>query len=203
MITDPEYLKNKLEELNQLMSIELDNEEIDFSEGFEEIYDELGVDVNKLEQEMEDYHPKLRLGYTKLHPDAIEPNYAYISDSGFDLYSVNEITIPPLGRVLVPSGLSFDIEDGFEIQVRSKSGLAINQGLMVLNSPGTVDNGYTGEVKAIIFNTNQEPFTIKKGMKVAQAVLCPVINGKWVDLQEDETSANKDRNANGFGSTGI
>jgi dUTP pyrophosphatase len=104
---------------------------------------------------------------------------------------------------LIPTGLSFDIKDGFEIQVRSKSGLAINQGLMCLNSPGTVDNGYTGEVKVILFNTNNEPFKITKGMKVAQAVLCPVVNGAWVELEEKNETANKDRNSNGFGSTGI
>jgi dUTP pyrophosphatase len=113
------------------------------------------------------------------------------------------VTIEGLGRGLVPTGLSFDIKDGYEIQVRSKSGLAINQGLMCLNSPGTVDNGYTGEVKVIIFNTNKEPFTITKGMKVAQAVLCPVVNGGWVYLDEKNEVTKKDRNDNGFGSTGI
>ena len=74
---------------------------------------------------------------------------------------------------------------------------------MCLNSPGTVDNGYTGEVKVIIFNTNKDPFTITKGMKVAQAVLCPVVNGKWVDLVQKGTIENKERGENGFGSTGI
>jgi dUTP pyrophosphatase len=74
---------------------------------------------------------------------------------------------------------------------------------MVLNSPGTVDSGYLGEVKVIIFNTNKEPFTIKKGMKVAQAVLCPVVNGKWVNLVERTDMSEKDRGDNGFGSTGI
>jgi dUTP pyrophosphatase len=74
---------------------------------------------------------------------------------------------------------------------------------MCLNSPGTVDNGYTGEVKVIIFNTNKEPFTITKGMKVAQAVLCPVVNGGWVYLDEKNEVTKKDRNDNGFGSTGI
>ena len=201
---DNQEILKQIEELKALMNTELEGDDFNiYDDTLNELYDEYGIDVEKLEKDMEDYHPRLKLGFTKLHPDAIVPNYNYESDSGFDLYSVNEITIPPLGRALVPTGLSFNIEDGFEIQVRSKSGLAINQGLMVLNSPGTVDNGYTGEVKAIIFNTNQEPFTITKGMKVAQGVLCPVINGKWVDLQQEETSANKDRNANGFGSTGI
>jgi dUTP pyrophosphatase len=105
--------------------------------------------------------------------------------------------------VLVPTGISFDIKDGYEIQVRSKSGLAINQGLMVLNSPGTVDNGYSGEVKVIVFNTNSHPVTITKGMKIGQAVLCPVVNGKWVNLVQKNKINEKDRGDNGFGSTGI
>lgn len=167
------------------------------------IYQEYGIDIKKLEEDMLNYVPKVQLTYVKLHPDAVEPKYNYESDSGFDLYSVEEITIPAFGRSLIPTGLSFDIKDGNEIQVRSKSGLAINQGLMVLNSPGTVDSGYLGEVKVILFNTNPEPITIQKGMKVAQAVLCPVINGKWVELGEVKNIKNKDRGANGFGSTGL
>jgi dUTP pyrophosphatase len=164
---------------------------------------EFGVDIKGLEQDMLNYKPQLSLPYKKLHPDAVTPFYNYPTDSGFDLHSVNEITIPAFGRALVPTGLAFDIETGHEIQVRTKSGLAINQGLMVLNSPGTVDCGYTGEVKAIIFNTNPHEFTITKGMKVAQGVYCPVANGEWVNLNEVKTIKEKDRKANGFGSTGI
>lgn len=170
---------------------------------YDMIYEEYGVDIKQLETDMLNYTPKLNLGYVKLNSDAIDPKYNYESDSGFDLYSTEEITIPPLGRALIPTGLSFDIKDGHEIQVRSKSGLAINQGLFVLNSPGTVDSGYLGEVKVILFNTNSESFTIKKGMKVAQAVLCPVVNGKWVDLELRKELGNKDRGSNGFGSTGL
>jgi dUTP pyrophosphatase len=99
--------------------------------------------------------------------------------------------------------MSFDIPDGYEIQVRSKSGLALNQGLMVLNSPGTVDSGYQGEVKVIIFNTSNEEIKIEKGQKIAQAVLCPVVNGKWVNLINVSEINKKDRNDNGFGSTGL
>lgn len=170
---------------------------------FDKIYQEYGVDIKKLEDDMKNYHPKLTLGYNILHDNAIPPKYNYMSDSGFDLYSIEDITIQPLGRALVRTGLSFNIKDGYEIQVRSKSGLAINQGLMCLNSPGTVDNGYTGEVKVILFNTNQSPVNIIKGMKIAQAVLCPVVNGKWVDLEQSNKKVEKDRGENGFGSTGI
>ena len=195
---DLDFLKKKAEELKLMLSTP-ENDDIDYNQ----ILDEFGIDVKQLEVDMENYKPKLDLGFTKLHLDAVTPSYNYASDSGFDLYSVEDVTIEGLGRGLVPTGLSFDIKDGYEIQVRSKSGLAINQGLMCLNSPGTVDNGYTGEVKVIIFNTNKEPFTITKGMKVAQAVLCPVVNGGWVYLDEKNEVAKKDRNDNGFGSTGI
>lgn len=197
MSIDPDFLKNQMDKINELL--EQNKNDIDY----DLIMKDYGIDVKQLEQDMINNHTKLDLGFTKLHPDVVIPKYNYDSDSGFDLYSTEEVVIDGLGRALVPTGLSFDIKDGYEIQVRSKSGLAINQGLMCLNSPGTVDNGYTGEVKVIIFNTNKEKFTIKKGMKVAQAVLCPVVNGKWVNLIERLKNKQKDRGDNGFGSTGI
>jgi dUTP pyrophosphatase len=170
---------------------------------YDDIKNEFGIDIKEMERDLINHKPQLSLPYKKLHPDAVTPFYNYPTDSGFDLHSVDEIVIPAFGRALVPTGLSFDIETGHEIQVRTKSGLAINQGLMVLNSPGTVDCGYTGEVKAIIFNTNPHEFTITKGMKVAQGVYCPVANGEWVNLNEVKSIKDKDRNSNGFGSTGI
>ncbi len=132
-----------------------------------------------------------------------ELSYAYPSDSGFDLYSAEEIELGPFGRALVPTGVRFNLPEGYEIQVRSKSGLAINQGLMVLNSPGTVDQGYTGEIKVIIFNTTQELIDISKGQKIAQGVLSPVVCGKWITLKKVKNVEDKDRSDKGFGSTGI
>lgn len=131
------------------------------------------------------------------------PEYAYQSDSGFDLRSSDDIWIHPNDRNLIPTGMRFDIPEGYEIQVRSKSGLALNHGLMVLNSPGTVDSGYQGEIKVIMFNTTNQKVKIEKGQKVAQAVLCPVVSGKWVDLIRVNNINDKDRNSNGFGSTGL
>ena len=131
------------------------------------------------------------------------PEYAYQSDSGFDLRSSEDIWIHPNDRNLIPTGMRFDIPEGYEIQVRSKSGLALNHGLMVLNSPGTVDSGYQGEIKVIMFNTTNQKVKIEKGQKVAQAVLCPVVSGKWVDLIRVNNINDKDRNSNGFGSTGL
>ena len=171
--------------------------------GLDDLLSEFGIDLKSMEDELSNYSPELELKYKKLNSDAKDPFYNYPSDSGFDLYATQTVHITKFGRALVPTGLSFDIKDGYEIQVRSKSGLAINQGLMVLNSPGTVDNGYTGEVQVIIFNTNDFMVTIEKGTKIAQAVLCPVVNGKWVKLTETNSNISKDRNENGFGSTGI
>ena len=195
---DIDSLKDQADKLQEFLSQHDDNE-LDY----DMILQEYGLDVKSLEKEMDNYAPKLDLGYVKLRPDAVDPKYNYETDSGFDLHAVEEVEIPAFGRALVPTGISFDIKDGYEIQVRSKSGLAINQGLMILNSPGTVDNGYSGEVKGILFNTNNHPVTITKGMKIGQAVLCPVVNGKWVNLVQQNQIKEKDRADKGFGSTGI
>ena len=190
------------EQFDKLRNILSESSDDDFD--FNMIKEEFGLDIKELESKMLEYKPKLSLKYKKLHPDTVDPKYNYESDSGFDLHSVSDdIEIPPFGRKLIPTGLSFDINDGYEIQVRSKSGLALKQGLMVLNSPGTIDNGYTGEIQVIVFNTNNYNVLIPKGMKIAQAVLCPVVNGGWVNLNEIHNTINKDRNENGFGSTGI
>lgn len=196
---DMEYVNSKISELQKMLEIDEDDEVMDFNSLFEEY----GVNIDQLEEDMKVMSTKIELGYKVLSNYTIPPFYNYPTDSGFDLYSTEDIEIEAFGRALIPTGLCFDIPSGYEIQVRSKSGLAINQGLMVLNSPGTADEGYTGEIKVILFNTNKEPFTITKGMKVAQGVLSPVAAGKWVELTKKETINNKDRNSNGFGSTGI
>lgn len=191
-------LKNEVEKLQQMFS------DTDTDMDYDKIFDQYGLDIKGLEKDFIEYSPKRELGYSIIHKDAVEPNYNYETDSGFDLHSVEDmIFVPAFGRVLVPTGLCFDIPDGYELQIRPKSGLAINQGLSVLNTPGTADCGYTGEIKVIVFNTNPNEFVIKKGMKVAQAVLCPVVNGKWVQLTKMDKIKEKDRNSAGFGSTGI
>jgi len=161
-----------------------------------------GFTIEELEKGFEEYSPKLDVGYEMLDEDIKSPSYAYETDSGFDLFSTIDTILEPLERVLIPTGLKIDIPENYEVQVRTKSGLAFNRGLMVLNSPGTVDQGYTGEIKVILFNASSEQNKIEKGMKIAQAVVCPVINGKWVNLVRKEKVESKDRNENGFGSTG-
>ena len=174
----------------------------------EAMMESMGVDINEIEK-MFNNQPvestierKVPVKYVN-DSENKNPEYAYDSDSGFDLRSTEEIWVQANDRKLIPTGLRFDIPDGYEIQVRSKSGLALNQGLMVLNSPGTVDSGYQGEIKVIIFNTTNDRIKIEKGQKIAQAVICPVLNGKWVDLVKVESIQEKDRNNNGFGSPGL
>jgi dUTP pyrophosphatase len=164
----------------------------------------MGIDQEELEKQLSGLlTKKATLKFTKIHEDAVIPKYNYESDSGFDLHSTEDITVDALGRTLVPTGLRFDIPMGHEIQVRPKSGLALKEGLTVLNTPGTVDAGYDGEIKVIIYNTNPQSYQIKKGQKIAQAVLCPVLNGKFVTLHEVIELNEKERGSNGFGSTGI
>lgn len=162
-----EQSKRIQEYLNQ------NSEEIDYNL----IYEEYGLDIKKLEEDMLNFSTKLDLGFVKLNPNAIDPSYNYDGDSGFDLYSTEEVVLPPFGRALVSTGLAFEIKDGFEIQVRSKSGLALKQGLMVLNSPGTVDcfsedmkiltidgEKYIKDLKIndVVFSLNEESLEIEK-----------------------------------------
>ena len=168
-----------------------------------ELEDLLGLDFEDLDEQI-NLNAKTKIVDVELvHEDAVFPKYVYPSDSGFDLHSTQDLTIGPFGRILVPTGIKVSFQEGYEIQVRPKSGLAIKQGLTVLNTPGTVDQGYTGEIQVIVFNTNNYTVMIPKGMKVAQAVLCPVINGKYVRFEKVDTLNEKDRGNNGLGSTGI
>lgn len=201
MNIDPKILEEIQKQFNDLSNSENFTPDEEYQKELENF-----INANfgsEFENEINNMYSTKTVKIKKLHPDAIIPKYNYPSDSGFDLHSVEDVILPALGRASVPTGLSFQFEENLEIQVRSKSGLALNQGLMVLNSPGTVDQGYSGEIKAIIFNTNNIPVEIKKGMKVAQAVLCPVFNGKNVKLEEVEEFETTDRGNKGFGSTGI
>jgi dUTP pyrophosphatase len=201
-MSDLKNIQQKIKKLDEIKSkiygIEL-NEENDLPSTLES----LGIDVDLISSHFDSqFESKINLEYTNSSINK-EPEYAYDSDSGFDLRSTEELWVQAHDRKLIPTGLCFDIPDGYEIQVRSKSGLALNQGLMVLNSPGTVDSGYQGEIKVIIFNTTNERIKIEKGQKIAQAVLCPVVNGKWINLVKVDEIGEKDRNDKGFGSTGL
>ena len=168
----------------------------------QKLLDSLNLDMDKLNQAfVEQATPKTVLKYSYKSVNK-EPEYAYPTDSGFDLRANKKVTLGPLERDLVPTGLYLEIPQGYEVQVRPKSGLAIKKGLSVVNTPGTVDEGYTGEVQVILINLSNETHTIEVGDKIAQAVLTPVMSGKYVNLQRVLNVDDKDRGDNGFGSTG-
>ena len=196
---DKNINEEDFDEIMNLLDSFDEDEEIDLNE----LSSFLGIDFNELQNDIFKDSVLLSLNFSKSTEDAIDPQYAYPTDSGFDLYSTKEVWIDSFGRELIPTGIHIDVPENYEIQVRSKSGLALKQGLMVLNSPGTIDQGYTGEIQVILFNTSKEKVKIEKGQKVAQAVLCPVVAGKWIKLIPLENIEDKDRNNNGFGSTGV
>lgn len=194
---------NKIKEMKKMLE-DLKSFEQNPELANDKIFESLGIDREDFEKKLNvAFQHKAELKFTKIHNDAVTPKYNYESDSGFDLHATEDILVEPLGRVLVPTGLKFDIPKGFEIQVRPKSGLALKEGLTVLNTPGTVDEGYDGEVKVIIYNINGQSYQIKKGQKIAQAILCPVRAGWSVYLHEIVELNQKERGNNGFGSTGI
>lgn len=129
------------------------------------------------------------------------PAYQSKLASGFDVRAqlARPLTVKPGERVLVPTGLSFEIPEGYEIQARPRSGWALKQGMTLLNTPGTIDADYRGEVKVILINLGQEPVRIEDQERIAQFVVCPILQ---VRLARVETLGETERGAGGFGSTG-
>jgi dUTP pyrophosphatase len=135
--------------------------------------------------------------------DLAIPNRMTPGSSGCDIAAAVEadITLQPGARALIPTGFCFEIPTGFEVQVRSRSGLAAKHGVMVLNSPGTVDSDYRGEVKVILINFGLEPFTVRRGDRIAQVV--PMQVASSLDFKENADISETLRGAGGFGHTGI
>jgi dUTP pyrophosphatase len=129
------------------------------------------------------------------------PTYATEGAAGMDLLAAvaEPLLIPPGGRALVPTGLRLALPPGHELQVRPRSGLALRHGIVLPNSPGTIDEDYRGELQVIVLNAGTEPFTVERGMRIAQAVLAPVVRASW---QEVRALPESTRGAGGFGSTG-
>jgi dUTP pyrophosphatase len=130
------------------------------------------------------------------------PSYATAQSAGMDLLAAttNDMVIEPGKRVLIPTGISIALPDGYEAQVRARSGLTIKHGLCVLNGPGTIDADYRGEIKVILANMGDEPFTVTRGLRIAQLVIARYERGDWVETENLEESA---RGTGGFGSTGV
>jgi dUTP pyrophosphatase len=135
----------------------------------------------------------------RIHQDASLPEYAYRGDSGADILSVEDCILQPLERRAIATGLTAEIPVGFELQVRPRSGLALKNGITVLNTPGTIDSGYRGEIKVILINLGPEAYQVAKGQKIAQLVLAPVYPAIFEDVDQ---LAPSERDTGGFGSTG-
>jgi dUTP pyrophosphatase len=130
------------------------------------------------------------------------PAYASSGAAAMDLLAAvaEPLVLPPGGRAAVPTGLMVALPAGHELQIRPRSGLALNHGLLVANAPGTVDEDYRGEIKVILLNAGSEPFVVARGMRIAQAVLAPVTRIVWREVKVLDDTA---RGTAGFGSTGI
>ncbi len=129
------------------------------------------------------------------------PGYATDGAAGMDLVAaVSEpVVVAPGQRVLIPTGLAIALPAGYELQIRPRSGLALRNGIVLPNSPGTIDEDYRGEIQVIVLNTGDEPFRVERGTRIAQAVLAPVVRVAWQEVADLDVTA---RNAGGFGSTG-
>jgi dUTP pyrophosphatase len=129
------------------------------------------------------------------------PSYATDGAAGMDLLAAvaAPVVIPPGGRALVPTGLTIALPHGYELQVRPRSGLALKHGITLPNSPGTIDEDYRGELGVIVLNTGAEPFTVERGMRIAQALIAPVVRAAWREVAALPETA---RGTGGFGSTG-
>jgi dUTP pyrophosphatase len=196
-----EILK-KLKEYENLLSFDGD-EEID-----DNLAGEINLTLEELNQEImlakQEELSKLSIKFINKSTNE-DPKFAYEGDSGFDLRADIEesLILNPGERYLVPTGLYFELVKGLEIQVRPRSGLSIKYGITVLNSPGTVDSHYRGEVKIPLINLGQEPFKIVKGDRIAQAVIVPVYGEGKVVLEKTNNINETSRGDGGFNSSGI
>jgi len=141
----------------------------------------------------------MKVGIKKLHPEAIIPKYAHKGDAGMDLHSIEDIVLQPNKVTSVKTGLSVEIPEGYEIQVRPRSGLAFKYGITIVNTPGTIDAGYRGEIVGIMINHGEQPYPIKKGERIGQLVLKKV---EYMEFEVKEELSESSRGEGGLGSTG-
>jgi dUTP pyrophosphatase len=137
----------------------------------------------------------------KLSNEVLTPKYETPGSSGMDIAAyINEDVIINSGdKALIPTGFSLSIPQGYEVQIRPRSGLAIKKGITILNTPGTIDSDYRGEVKVVLINLSKDKFTVQNGERIAQMVVCPIIQ---VSIEEVKELSETNRGIGGFGSTG-
>ncbi|MGQ4649895.1 dUTP diphosphatase [Lyngbya aestuarii] len=143
---------------------------------------------------------KVKIKILRLVDSASLPKYEHEDDSGLDLFAIEEREIPPGEAMLIGTGISVELPQGTEAQIRPRSGLALKHSITVLNTPGTVDAGYRGEIGVILINHSKHSFKVLKGMKIAQMVVAPVIRA---EIEEVDSLSETLRGEGGFGSTGV
>jgi dUTP pyrophosphatase len=202
------------------MGEDLDKKIVEYKQQIEEYKTKLNFDelVKKYEQEPFDFDkwlkdkgnflvkPKVKVNVVNKSTNP-NPEFATDGASGFDLradLAEDETITLGIGEyTMVPTGLYFEIPEGFELQVRPRSGLAAKHGVTVLNSPGTVDSDYRGEVKVILINHGTKPFVIENGERIAQGVIGGVMGKKMITFESVEELSDTERGEGGFGSTGV
>ena len=142
----------------------------------------------------------MKLSVKKLREDAVLPSYAHPGDAGMDLCACEAVTIGAGEVGLVPTGIAIALPEGTEAQVRPRSGLALKHAVTLLNSPGTIDEGYRGEIKVIMINHGRLPFVVEKGMRIAQMVIARFSQAELCEVDDLSETA---RGVGGFGSTGV
>jgi len=183
-------LKQHMDELNELKDIISRLNSFNTNE-----------DTKDSDYDVDDFKVKTKFTNNSNNPD---PEYAKLGDSGFDLraFISESVTLKPLERKLIPTGLKFELSPNTELQVRPRSGMALKYGISVLNTPGTVDEGYRGEVGVIAVNLSNEDYTIQPGERIAQGVIMNVVGQGISKLVKVNNLSETERGEGGFGSTG-
>ena len=141
----------------------------------------------------------MKVKFKKMHPDATIPQYSNPGDAGMDLTSIEDRVISPGEHILVKTGLRMELPPGYEAQIRPRSGLALKHGITVLNTPGTIDSGYRGDIGIILMNHGEEAYTVNSGDRIAQMVIAKY---EAPEIEEVESLEDSVRGEGGFGSTG-
>ncbi len=142
----------------------------------------------------------MKLRIKKLRDNAVVPRYAHEGDAGLDLYSTVDAVIMPGQRTLIPTGIAIELPPQTEAQIRPRSGLALKNGITVINSPGTIDAGYRGEIGIVLINHGSEPFSVTVGSKIAQMV---INRFETAEIEEADELSDSERGTGGYGSTGV
>ena len=202
MDKDKKILEEYLHKLQQLETgINDDTDDVELLTELNKIVDELTKET-QAGIVMDSIGAKLKFINESDNPD---PSFAKEGDSGFDIRAFVPFDVQILiGKIkVIPTGLYFEVEKGLEVQIRSRSGLSANKGVMVLNSPGTIDSGYRGEIKIILSNFGEFAITVKSGDRIAQGVVCPVYGEGKLTLEKVVDLSKTERNDGGFGHTGV